>query len=116
MFAILRPKYIVFTGTLLELQPDQKTYPSNMACLNKMLLALTIIAAGMIIGTATKAVEIEEYREVMGQGMDPSAWKMDNYGTSLPKDKCQRCYDSLGSCNCKECKVVNGVLKVCRCC
>ena len=49
-----------------------------------MLLALTIIAAGMIIGTATKAVEIEEYREVMGQGMDPSAWKMDNYGTSLP--------------------------------
>ena len=81
-----------------------------------MLLALTIIAAGMIIGTATKAVEIEEYREVMGQGMDPSAWKMDNYGTSLPKDKCQRCYDSLGSCNCKECKVVNGVLKVCRCC
>ena len=50
-----------------------------MACLNKMLLALTIIAAGMIIGTATKAVDVEEYREVMGHGMDPSGWKIGYY-------------------------------------
>ena len=67
-----------------------------MACLNRMRVVLIIIAAVMIIGTATKAVEVEEDREVMGLSMDQYDV---NDGRCLPAENCQECFDCLG---CKE--------------
>ena len=45
-----------------------------MACLAKMVFILTILGAGMIIGTTTKAVGQDELSQEMGHDM--SGWKM----------------------------------------
>jgi len=76
-----------------------------------MLLALTIIAAGMIIGTAAKAVEVEEYRQVMGQGVDHSDV---NYGRCNHVQDCDQCFDCL-TCSGKYCQSINGEVKACHC-
>jgi len=82
-----------------------------MASLNKMLLALTIVAVGMIIGTDAKAVEVAEYREVMGLGMDQPGV---NRRSCFPIADCTKCFNCL-SCSSKFCSSTNGVVTACHC-
>ena len=85
-----------------------------MACLNNMPVVLIIIAAGMIIGTANKAIEVEEHRQAMGLSTDQYDF---NYGKCLPSQDCKQCHACL-SCKDNEmsvCSTINGDVFSCKC-
>ena len=82
-----------------------------MAVLNRMLFVLAIPTIGMVICTSSKAVEQEEYRQVMGHGIDQSGV---NYGRCDHVTNCDWCMNCLGSCSRKYCSCINGDCE-CKC-
>ena len=99
------------------------TYP-KMAFPAKMVFILTILGAGMIIGTTTKAVGQEERPQEIGYDM--SGWKTTKTPgicqRSVHRMKhCNHCYNCLRKYenNCagvpKHCGTTNGIVDICRC-